>query len=186
MLPIVPRSESLFDGFARFSPAIAFSPDGTKFISCDGEAAIRLWNAADSTLVGRLRGHEQTVTNAAFSADGTQIISESLDHTIRLWNVAEESLISTFPQGHFQSWRGTTLTFNSDTEIPEFILTLHDLLAGRGGLKLVSGGWIRIPSSAKRLWIPPRYRGNRVVVNGNRVCICTATGHVVFVGTREN
>ena len=172
------------EGLAKYSPVIAFSPDGTKFISADKENTIRLWNATDSSLAGQLRGHWQTVSGAAFSADGTQIISQSLDFTIRLWDVANQSLISTFSQGHFQSWRGTALTSSSENEIPESITTLHDLLSARSGI-LISGGWIRIPRFAKRLWVPPRYRGQRLMVNGERVCICTATGHVVFVEMRD-
>ena len=175
----------MIKGLAQYSTVTAFSPDGTKFISADKECAIRLWNVADSSLAGQLRGHKSTVFGAVFSADSTQILSHALDHTIRLWDVANRSLISTFSQGHFQSWRGTALTSSSENEIPESMITLYDLLAARSGL-FMSGGWIRIPCSAKRLWIPPRYRGERVVVNGKRVCICTGTGHVVFVETRED
>jgi WD40 repeat protein len=145
---------------------------------------MRLWNIGNGTLAGRFERHgEDLVLGAAFSPDGTQIITGSYDHMIRLWDVANKSLLSTFPQYHFETWIGTGGT--SDNEIPDSIVALYDLLRTKPNMLTLLGGWIKIASSSKRLWIPPRYRG-AIATNAGRVCIGTTTGHVVIVETLKD
>jgi len=124
------------------------------------------------------------VVGVAFSPDGEHIISGSFDGIVCIWNVEDQSLILPIPQVYFESWRGTGFDRSDDNVIPEFALVLYDLLRSRPNQIPILGGWIRIPGSSKRLWIPPRYRGI-YSVDSSRVCLGTTTGHVVFIDMTE-
>ena len=55
---------------------VAFSPDGTRIVSC-GLDTVRLWDAKAESLspVGTPLQHKDWVASAAFSPDGTRIVS---------------------------------------------------------------------------------------------------------------
>ncbi|CCA75107.1 hypothetical protein PIIN_11885 [Serendipita indica DSM 11827] len=56
--------------------AVAFSPDGSKFVSGSEDNTIRLWDVGTSQLLGEpLRGHEDEVTAVSFSPDGSRTVS---------------------------------------------------------------------------------------------------------------
>ncbi|CAG7854461.1 Uncharacterized WD repeat-containing protein alr3466 [Serendipita indica DSM 11827] len=76
--------------------AVAFSPDGSRFISSSyGE--IRIWDAeSDQSLEEPLRGHTTWVSTVVSSPNGSQIGSGSDDNTVRLWD-AETGQISGNP-----------------------------------------------------------------------------------------
>ncbi|MGP0089718.1 MAG: caspase family protein [Xanthobacteraceae bacterium] len=72
----------------------AFSPDGARIISADGQAA-KLWDAASGRLM-RVFVHTSAVYSVAFSPDGSRIVSGSADKTAKLWDAATGRLLQTF------------------------------------------------------------------------------------------
>ena len=95
------RTASLSGG----SSSLAFSPDGATLASGStrtNEANIKLWNAADQTLIATLPGHTGGPTgvhSVAFSPSGDTLASGSGDRTIKLWDVPGRNLIATL-RGH--------------------------------------------------------------------------------------
>jgi serine/threonine protein kinase/WD40 repeat protein len=74
--------------------ALAFSPDGKKFLTGCGQSLrtaggeARLWDATSGRLIGGPFRHLGAVTAVAFSPDGKTILTGSADGTARLWDVA--------------------------------------------------------------------------------------------------
>ena len=87
------------------SSALAFSPDGTTLASGStrtDQANIKLWNAANQSLIATLPGHTGGPTGVhslAFSPGGDTLASGSGDQTIKLWDVANRTLVATLT-GH--------------------------------------------------------------------------------------
>ena len=65
--------------------SVAYSPDGTKFISGSHDQTIKIWDANTGECLKTLEGHSSYVGSVAFSPDGTKIISGSLDNTVKIW-----------------------------------------------------------------------------------------------------
>jgi serine/threonine protein kinase/WD40 repeat protein len=80
--------------------ALAFSPDGTLLLSGAGytESAIRLWDAATGTEVGRLEGHRRFVSQFVFP-DSRTVVSTGGDGTLRVWDLPARRLRQTL-SGH--------------------------------------------------------------------------------------
>jgi WD40 repeat protein len=67
--------------------SVAFSPDGSKFISGSFHKTIRVWDASTGIqMLPPLQGHDEGVYSVAFSPDGSKIVSGSGDKTIRVWD----------------------------------------------------------------------------------------------------
>ena len=79
--------------------SVAFSPDGRFIVSGSEDQTIKLWDAADGTLLKTFKGHENSVSSVAFSPDGRLVISGSGDNTLKLWDAADGALLKTF-KGH--------------------------------------------------------------------------------------
>lgn len=83
--------------------AVAFSPDGSKFISCSNDKTIIIWNIINNKdvpfLPVILSGHKDGVLAAVFSPDGSRIISGSSDKSIKIWDVETRKDIITLT-GH--------------------------------------------------------------------------------------
>jgi len=52
-----------------------------------------------SSLVGRLRGHTNTITTMAVSSDGRRLVSSSRDGTLRVWDAATGAPEATLTRG---------------------------------------------------------------------------------------
>ena len=55
--------------------SVAFSPDGQTLASGSRDYTVRLWRAADGTLLRTLKGHTEDVYSVAFSPDGKTLAS---------------------------------------------------------------------------------------------------------------
>jgi hypothetical protein len=69
---------------------MAFSPDGTRFISGSLDRTLWVWDAVHLQPLLRLRGHDYGVESLAFSPDGQQVASISSDGTVHLWDTRSE------------------------------------------------------------------------------------------------
>src|ERR1700756_1571822 len=77
----------VIDTHTRSVAAVAFSPDGRRIVSADGDKSLQLWNPDTGQPIGhQLTGHTGMAEIVVFSPDGHLIASGSDDRTIRLWN----------------------------------------------------------------------------------------------------
>jgi len=82
---------------------LEFSPDGRYLASGSGtdkvemnnandENVVKVWDVANGTLLGNLKGHRDGVMEVRWSPDGKRLVSVSDDKTIRVWSSANWSL----------------------------------------------------------------------------------------------
>eukprot|EP01047_Picozoa_sp_COSAG01_P057432 COSAG01_NODE_6638_length_3567_cov_62.489908_1_plen_333_part_10 len=79
--------------------SVAYSPDGATLASGSKDQTIKLWRAADGTLLQTLTGHTDYVLSVAYSPNGATLASGSEDQTIKLWRAADGTLLQTLT-GH--------------------------------------------------------------------------------------
>ncbi|KAI0046361.1 WD40 repeat-like protein [Auriscalpium vulgare] len=84
--------------------SVAFSPDGSRFVSGSGDNTIRIWNTETGQPMGPpLKGHTNYVLSVAFSPDGMRIVSGSSDNSIRIWDAETGQPVGTPLEGHTDS-----------------------------------------------------------------------------------
>jgi WD40 repeat protein len=66
--------------------ALAFSPDGSRLASGDGDGVIKLWEPTERRELATLPG-SKGIYSLAFSPDGGTLASGSLDGAVRWWDV---------------------------------------------------------------------------------------------------
>src|SRR6478672_1071721 len=112
---------------------VAFSPDGTRFVSGNDDKTVRVWDAATGQRLGEpLTGHTAPVESVAFSPDGSRIASGSFHKTVRLWDAATGHQLGDPLTSHVAG--AVSVAYSPD------------------GTRIVSGGW----DKTLRLW--PVYR----------------------------
>ena len=91
--------------------AIAFFPDGQRFVTCGEDRAVRIWSLSNLEMEVELRGHKDQVFGVGLSADGSLLATASIDGTAKVWRVAEREEVWTL-RGHK---RGVLdVVFNAD------------------------------------------------------------------------
>ncbi|KDQ13036.1 hypothetical protein BOTBODRAFT_401143 [Botryobasidium botryosum FD-172 SS1] len=67
--------------------SVAYSPDGSRVVSCSSDESVRVWDAATGAdVLPPLRGHDGDVRSVTFSPDGLRILSGG--DSIRIWDAA--------------------------------------------------------------------------------------------------
>jgi hypothetical protein len=90
-----PNWSGHLEGHTRHVTSVAFSPDGTQFVSGSWDRTIRIWDAQTGQVIaGPFEGHTDYVTSVAFSPDGTRVVSSSDDQTIRIWDAQTGQVIA--------------------------------------------------------------------------------------------
>lgn len=88
-----PQPQRIVDAHDGWTRAVAYSPDGSLVASCGNDNLVKLWNAADGTLVRPLEGHACHVYNVAFTPDGKFLVSGDLKGRILQWDVADGNMV---------------------------------------------------------------------------------------------
>jgi len=78
--------------------AVAFSPDGTSFVTADVDGNAVVWNTANGQKIGQPLHHPKKVNSAVFSPDGKTILTACDDGVVRLWNAGSYSFVKTVGQ----------------------------------------------------------------------------------------
>jgi WD40 repeat protein len=87
------RSIQAHAGWVR---TLAISPDGKWLASGGNDHLVKIYNAADGTLVRELAGHQSHVYSTLFHPSGTWILSGDLQGEIRQWDVHTGKTVRTF------------------------------------------------------------------------------------------
>jgi WD40 repeat protein/serine/threonine protein kinase len=66
---------------------LAYSKDGKYLATCGSDRTIKIWDAASSTLLRTLEGHEGDIGGLAFHPDGRRLASAGLDNAVKIWDV---------------------------------------------------------------------------------------------------
>lgn len=87
--PAPVRSIDAHKGYIR---AVALSPDGQLIATGGNDTLVRVWSAADGTLVKELSGHPRHVYNVTFDPTGKFLLSGDLMGVIKQWEVGTWNL----------------------------------------------------------------------------------------------
>ncbi|MDA0834681.1 MAG: WD40 repeat domain-containing protein [Planctomycetota bacterium] len=82
------RTVQAHDGWLR---SLSVSPDGSQIASCGNDRLVKLWNAADGSLIRELVGHEHYVYSTLFHPNGEILLSGDLKGVVKQWNIADGS-----------------------------------------------------------------------------------------------
>ncbi|MEO6810995.1 MAG: hypothetical protein ABI353_17935, partial [Isosphaeraceae bacterium] len=108
-----PEPELLLQqGHAREINKIAITPDGSQIITGGMDATVKLWRAADQTLLRALPYHTIGVSGLTLSQDGLRLVSADLNGAVWLWDLATQRP---------SSYRGTNSPHNAGVAHAEFL-----------------------------------------------------------------
>ena len=67
--------------------SLALSPNGTTVASGSSDGTVRLWDVKTGEVVGKWRGHTDTVWQVCWSPDGERVAIRYSDRTVRFWDI---------------------------------------------------------------------------------------------------
>ncbi|KZT25291.1 hypothetical protein NEOLEDRAFT_1114496 [Neolentinus lepideus HHB14362 ss-1] len=74
--------------------AVAFAPDGSKFVAGYQDGSMCVWRTHNGDLIlGRVEGHSSAVLCVAFSQDGSKVAYAGRDCKVRIWDVESGALV---------------------------------------------------------------------------------------------
>jgi WD40 repeat protein len=79
--------------------SVAFSPDGSMFVTAGTDRTARVWDAKRLRPIAVLSGHTDSVVSAEFSHHGRFIVTASRDKTARVWVAHSGELVADL-RGH--------------------------------------------------------------------------------------
>ena len=91
-----PAPEQSIEAHQGFLRAVAVSRDGQLVATSGNDNMVRLWTAAEGTLVSELAGHESHVYNLAFHPEGQFLVSADLKGVLKQWDIASGEEIRQF------------------------------------------------------------------------------------------
>lgn len=81
--------------------SVAFSPDGSRILSCSRDRTIVCWDSKTGLMVlGPLKAHTDWVRSVAYSPDGKRFVSASDDKTVIIWEAKSGDIIVGPLEGH--------------------------------------------------------------------------------------
>ncbi len=67
--------------------SVAFSPDGSRLVSCSFDRSVRLWDVETGRQLGLIGTHPQFALEVAFSPDGARVASIGKEGLLCIWNI---------------------------------------------------------------------------------------------------
>jgi WD40 repeat protein len=129
----------------RWYRRVAFSPEGSRFVTSEGKrGTLRLWDVNSRKELRHFDGHTAIAWSVTFSPDGRKLLSGSEDKTMRLWDVDTGKELQRF--GHsdmvysvcFSPDGGRALSGSLDG-----LVRLWDLRSGKELRRFEGpGGWV--------------------------------------------
>ena len=101
--PTPVRSIEAHKGWVRSMDA---SADGTLIASGGNDNIVRVWNAADGSLVHELTGHQGHIYSVAFHPLGEFLLTGDLMGVVKQWELATGKEVRTFDAGPLHSYNG--------------------------------------------------------------------------------
>jgi WD40 repeat protein len=80
------RERMVLRGHDKVVLAVAYAPDGRRFVTSGGDNTVREWDARTGAQLLVMRGHTDWVHGASYSPDGRTIVSASEDRSLRIWD----------------------------------------------------------------------------------------------------
>ncbi|MBZ0307921.1 MAG: WD40 repeat domain-containing protein, partial [Anaerolineae bacterium] len=100
-----------YSGHTAFTNAVAFSHDGTTFMSGSGSGQVFLWDTLSGEIIRRFEENQLSIFDIVFSPDGNTVVTTSFDGNVILWDVETAQMIRRFI-GH--SGIVTSVDFTND------------------------------------------------------------------------
>jgi len=101
-----------FSGHTAGVEAVAFDPNGERFVTGSIDRTVRVWEVSTGQLFVELKGHTGPVLAVAYAPNGTRVASVSQDRTAKLWDLETRKPLYSWPAASSQ---GTSnLRFSTD------------------------------------------------------------------------
>jgi WD40 repeat protein/transcriptional regulator with XRE-family HTH domain len=102
-------TEAALDEAFSYSTSVALSADGVFLVAGTPMGDVRVWRAADRTLLQIMQGHSGMVWCVAVNADGRLVASGADDEMVKLWEARSGRPLATL-RGHTGGIRGVALS----------------------------------------------------------------------------